>query len=218
MSLSIIVGILSGLQELDAEGYANYKELFARLNGWLPTQGLKQHQEPESLFPCGGYSCGMFYSGLHTLRRIAAYQQLHSRLPTPVDRRVAADDTVLKEFYSVYCVGDSRFDHLAMHSDCEGLYLPQDFAEVLYPPDSLSIPGGMIGSTPRLLRECLELARAMQLPTEIDPEGDEVSALMISESTTGEGWRKFGSESFTCLHLIRACQTSIETGAAIVFS
>jgi hypothetical protein len=218
VGLAVEVGIVADLRLNDEEGAAYFRELFGRLNGWLPSQNLQPHIEPETLGGASGYSAGMYgYSGLHTLRRIAAYLQLHDGLPEEAAIRDAAKDEVVEAFYEEFPVGGSRFDHLMMHSDAEGLYLPQEFDEVLFPPDELKVPGCMIGSVPQLLAECQALAEAMELPTDLNPEGEELGALLESEEPGTEGWRCYPVESYTCLHLIAACQSSLATGAAVVF-
>jgi len=89
---------------------------------------------------------------------------------------------------------------------------------VLFPPEELEIPGGMIGSSPRLLDETRRLAQAIELPLDMDPEADE---LWKAAETQGEGdalWQRYGVESFTCLRLYHAARHSIEHSAALVFA
>jgi hypothetical protein len=219
MGLAIEVGILSELRDSDSEGFTYFHSCFARLSGWLIKQGLPAHHEPESLELRQQYSCGMVgYSGLHTLRRVAAYLQMESNLPPSAMVRDAAKDEVAMQFYEHFGSEGSRFDHLMMHSDAEGFYLPQDFKSVQFPPDKLKIPGGMVGSSPRLLAECTEFAAAMDLPLDTDPESDELAEMLEEEAPGKSGWKRFPVEAYTCLHLVGACRASIAAGAAIVFT
>ena len=171
------------------------------------------------------------YSGLHYLRRIAAHLNIRGALPEPGGEDVP-EDRVLKEYYALAGASGRSFfdrlfgrksivrdyDHLILHSDAEGYYVPQDFREVLFPPDRLGTPGGMLGSSHRLLEETTRLARAVELPLDTDPEADEV---WEAAETQGEGdllWQRFGVESFTCLRLYNAARCSIDHSAVIVFT
>lgn len=217
MGLSLEVGILADLLENDEEGAKHFREEFATLNRYLATQGIPAHHEPENgdVWSASAYG----YSGLHYLRRIAAHLNLRGTLPGAGDQN-ASNDPVLQEYYKQFdnSASPRTFDHLIIHSDAEGYYLPQDFSKVLFPGDAFPIAGGMIGSSPRLLDECQRIARALSLPLGMDPESDEV--LEATESQ-GEGdvlWKRYGVESYTCLQLSEAAAHSIRTGAAIVFT
>ncbi len=107
----------------------------------------------------------------------------------------------------------SAYDHLIHHSDCEGFYVPVDFAAVFYDKE---ITGGWVGSSQRLLEECRGIAARLGLPEDLDPWGDEVSAAVEADTEGAEGWRRYGVESFTCLQVMAAARHSIGTGAAIV--
>jgi hypothetical protein len=217
MGLSITVGILNDLRLHDEEGFESYRKLFAQLDKWLIKQNLSPHNEPEKIAMGGSYSCGFFYSMIHTLRRVAAHVAMSGKIPKPMDPTAAAKDPVVQSFYDEYSVGGSSFDHLMFHSDAEGFYLPQEFKEVLFPPDELRIPGGMIGSSPALRKECLILAEKLGLPTDLNPESQEMQAYLIEGKIGSAGWQRYPTESYVCLHLLGACETSIESRAAIVF-
>ena len=109
------------------------------------------------------------------------------------------------------------FQHLMLHADGEGYYLPVDFAEVIFPDASLAIAGAMIGSVPRLKEECARLAAAIGLPLDADPNDDEVAEAADTQDPSAEGWRRYGIEAYSCAGLLRACEASLATGAAIVF-
>lgn len=230
MGLAIEVGLLARMLSDDEEGAVWVREELGKLSPYLESCGLRAHTEPES---CPSFSAELYgYSGLHSLRRVAAYLELRGKLPEP-GTQDAAQDSVLAEYFallekpalSVFSRLFARkpkarsFDHLIFHSDAEGFYLPQDFEAVLFSPPELKIPGGMIGSSQRLAVETARLATALELPLSLDPESDEVFAAVEAQGE-GEGearWQRYGVESFTCLQLHQAAQHSIAQGAALFF-
>lgn len=236
MGLSIEVGYLADQLQHDQEGAAFFLEELETVNAFLACMGLPAHVESRN---CPVFSADMFsYSGLHYLRRIAAHLDLRGTLPPPGDGN-SADDPTLKEYYRLFDDGGAskvsfagnlqlmfarrppprirNYDHLIIHSDAEGFYLPQDFASVLTPPESAEILGGMIGSSVRLLAETASLAKILELPLDMDPEAEE---LWQAADTQGEGdllWQRYGIESYVCLRLHHAARHSITHSAAIVF-
>ncbi len=109
------------------------------------------------------------------------------------------------------------FDHLIVHGDAEGFYLPIDFSDVQFPDAKLEIAGGMVGSTPRLLSECRRIADVLKVPIDLDETSD---ALWNAADSQGEGdqvLERNGIESYSCVCLIRGCIKSIENKAALVF-
>jgi hypothetical protein len=109
---------------------------------------------------------------------------------------------------------DRRFDHLLVHSDAEGFYVPVEFDEVLF---SDGVPGTMLGSSQALSRECEELAQALGVPADLDPESEELWSAS-EEQGAGDGWRQYGVESFTCVRLLAAARESVQRRAAVVFA
>lgn len=111
-----------------------------------------------------------------------------------------------------------NFDHLMLHSDAEGFYLPLEFPNVLFPDQSLEIAGGMVGSSYGLLSECERIAAALEIPANLDETSD---ALWEAADSQGEGnlkWERYGIESSSCVCLMRGCMKSIETGAVLEFT
>lgn len=157
------------------------------------------------------------YSGLHAVRRLAVHLAADGRLPEPLDEdRRATDDPLLTEVYrSVPGDPPGPFDHLIHHSDCEGYYVPVDFARVIVDEKA---PGGHLGSSVRLLAEVRRIAEALGLPEDSDPDSEEVVDAADAEDPDAEGWRRYGVESHDCLRLLEAAKLSVETGAAIAFS
>lgn len=226
MGLTISVGLGTEVREEgDDETLAYLQDQFEAINDLLESFGLPPHREPYELEAGRTLNLDMYgYSGVHYLRRAAAHLALEEQLPSPGDEEASADP-VLADYYELYDAnlaegkaGGMRFQHLIIHSDAEGYYLPVEFDEVLHADPSLEVAGDLIGSARRLLAECLELAAALELPHDLDPESDEVWEAADSQGEGEAKWQRYGIESHTCLALIRACRASIETGAAVVFN
>ncbi|WP_051732870.1 hypothetical protein [Kitasatospora phosalacinea] len=211
MGLDVMVGALIGADEDTAEWF---REECAAIGAVLAREGLPGWREPESGPHFGERIWG--YSGLHALRRLAAHLAASGRLPEPLDDGArATDDPVLTAAYQdVPDDPPGPFDHLVHHSDCEGYYVPVDFAPVL--ADS-ELSGGLLGSSVRLLAELDELARALGLPDDLDPHSEEVADACDGPGPAAEGWRRYGTEAFICLQLRLAARCSVGTGAVLAF-
>lgn len=233
MGLNVVVGLAEDLVD-DEEGRAWFAEQVAAVNSALARAALPTWVEPDGV---EAQSFEMYgYSGLHALRRVAAHLREHGRLPDPLgpDQSAAQDPTLAK----VYAAGPAHgaisrrrlgrqkiqqhgspnphaFDHLIHHSDAEGFYAPVDFAPVLQ-DDTLA--GGFVGSAPRLLAECHELALAMGSDQGADPESEDVWSAIEGDVEEPQGWQLFAVETYTCLQLIKASQAALQTGAAVVFA
>ena len=225
MGLVICVGFAAGGEEADSEYREYFEQQLEAINGVLESFGLPEHREPLDIEDERTVEFEMYgYSGLHYLRRLAAHLALKGELPPPGDD-AAESDPVLNDYYRIFEASFTQgraagmpFQHLIVHGDAEGYYLPVEFEDVLIPDASLEIEGGMLGSSHALLRECRELASALELPEDLSPDDEQVWS---AADTQGEGemkWERYGVESITCLNLIRACEASVETGAAIVFA
>jgi hypothetical protein len=229
MGLALTVGYLADMLENDEEGTQWFREAIDRLNPFLTASGLKPHHEPEK---CPVWSAGMYgYAGLHYLQRIAAHLNIRGSLPEPGGPDAPKDPIIDKYCRLLHAKTDSffgrllgkknverQYDHLIFHSDSEGFYLPQDFKEVLFPPNELEIPGCMVGSSYRLLQETCQLARAIELPLDMDPEAAEVWKAIELPDNGDLLWKRYGVESFTCLRLYRGAKCSIEHSAMLVFT
>ncbi|MEV5012630.1 hypothetical protein ACIQFZ_26595 [Streptomyces sp. NPDC093064] len=101
------------------------------------------------------------------------------------------------------------------HSDCEGYYVPVDFAHVIVDKKA---PGGYLASSVPLLAETRRLAEALGLPEDLDPDSEEVSDAAEAENPAAEGWQRYRVESYVCLQLLHAAKLSVSTGAAIAFT
>ena len=229
MGLALSVGLLSDLRENDADGYRVVTEYFEAVNKLLSASSLPPHSEPLDVEPWGADMYG--YSGLHYLRRLAAYVDSGPGLPPPGDGN-SLNDIRLKAYFEAV-VGSApagwlkrlsgrprfkrAFDHLILHSDAEGFYLPQDFPQVLFAPEGANIPGGMLGSTQRLLAECDRLARLLEIPEGLTKDSEELWEAADSQGKGDSVWQRYGVESFTCVALQAACRRSLATRAAVAF-
>ncbi len=221
MGLALEVGRLADLLVQDEEGAEWFRQDINKLNVLLEMSGLRPHTEPRELSDGYSFSCSMMgYGGLHHLRRVAVHLEpkrgLHGmkkgKLPAPMPGYECSDPLLDAR----YLAGTgSHFRHLIDHSDCEGYYVPQDFRAPLC---SDELPGGIVGSVQRLHEECTELARAIGIPEDLDPESDEVMLAASEASAQGTGWRGYGIATYTCLQLMHACQASIKSGALLVFA
>ena len=227
MRLALCVGVPSEIRDSDPEYIAYFEQQVEAINGVLESFGLPPHREPFDIEDERTFECEMVgYSGLHYLRRVAAHLALGRDLPPPGDD-AAASDHVLSDYYRIFDASFARgqatgmpFQHLIVHGDAEGYYLPVEFDDVIIPDPSLEIAGGMLGSSHALLRECREIARLLELPEDLALE-DEALLDAVENQGEAEGgakWESYGVEAYTCLALIKACQVSVETGAAVVFA
>ena len=146
MGLALEVGILADLKENDPEGFEYYATCFANVNDLLAQHGLSAHSEPTGVSVWGADMYG--YSGLHYLRRLAAFVDSGVELPGPGDRSSSKDARlegyfndvtgegggVLKSLFRKKPEFKREFDHLIVHSDAEGFYLPIDFPESTHRP------------------------------------------------------------------------------------
>lgn len=238
MGLNIRVGVLATNEDEDDTDY--FVEQLQLVNEVLADNGLAEFREPTKV-PADklcDYDLGP-YSWLHQLRRFAAHMDLRGELPEPGDEH-AAEDPVLVRYFTLAKrqnrpepgfvrrgVGASKptdetepkltFDHLILHSDAEGYYVPIAFPKVLYPSKD-DIAGAMIGSSHGLAEECRRIARALEIPAHLHPDSNE---LLQATDTQGKGeamWQKYAIESFTCVRLLHAAEASVAAQSAVVFS
>ncbi|MFJ5235112.1 hypothetical protein ACIQBJ_35120 [Kitasatospora sp. NPDC088391] len=214
MGLDVVVGALIGADEETAGWFRAECDAIGAVLAREGVPGRPAWHEPVTGDRFGDRIWG--YSGLHTLRRLAAHLAAGRPLPEPLaDGERATEDPVLAAAYDdVPDDPAGPFDHLIHHSDCEGYYVPVDFAPVLVDED---LSGGCLGSSVRLLAELRVLARALGLPDGLDPNGDEVTAVLDEEIADPRGWQRYGTESFVCLQLTRAAEHSVRTGAVLAF-
>jgi hypothetical protein len=238
VGLNIAVGNYADLLMHDEEGAQHIAEYFVHLNELLTENGIQQHNEPIKIAPDDYFGADMFsYSGIHALRRLAAYIALKGELPNAVEYGAYTDDPIYIEFNQIHdryllnplsdgFMGFFRkklnpppFQHLIMHSDAEGFYIPQVFEEVVIDWSQLQRLGlgAMVGSSRKLLEECELLAQRLNLPEDFDPESEEFLDVLEDTPARGEPWQILAVEAHTAANLISAARASIKLGAAIQF-
>ncbi len=233
MGLEIFVGRLAQAHRDDPEEAEFFAEQYEELNVTLARAGQEPHHEPLDYPEDDVFEAQMYgYSGLHTVRRLAAHLAASGVLPEPlVAPAQASKDPVLANRYASDEEPRSRpslldrllgrkpvireqFSHLINHSDAEGFYVPRELPRVIVDEN---LTGGYIGSSVRLLAECRIIAAAIELPLSLDPEGDEVFDAAEAPAADGPLWQQYGVESFCLLRLIKAAELSVKHGAVISF-
>ena len=224
MGLDITVGMLADLIEHDSEGADWFREEVEEVNALLRRHGLPEHHEPAQVDTIVAYD--MYgYSGLHYLRRFAAYLA-EGLEPQPLrEEEDPSEDPVSVRYYD-RVGGDGLlarlrgrgkrtdplpFEHLMVHADNEGFYVPIEFERPLVEGDT------MLGSSHRLRDECERLAAALELPAELDPESDELTLAAEEPDPNGPPWRRFAIEALTCQQLLWAARASVDQRALLVF-
>jgi len=212
MGLAVEVGMLAYLNENDAEGAGWLRESLNKVNGVLDENDLPIHSEPDSLpFLRSRASIDSYpYSFLHHLRRFAAHALTKPNwMPKPFpESEDPADDPVVASESAMLN------SHLLCHSDCEGFYVPVEFAEPLL-TDETRVPGGMLGSSFGLMWELLSVSPVLgikladeKLP---DSETDRINDVVEAEGL-------FWIEHAVWISLYEAARLSIEYQTAICFT
>lgn len=214
MGLAVAVGVLADLLTNDPEGAAWLDKSLAAANRLLEKEGLPSHAEPRTLaLPARRMSIRSFpYSFIHHLRRAYAHRRADSAwIATPLgdDARPAEDPVLGAEL-------DMLRSHLLCHSDAEGFYVPVDFRDVLLPGrDDPPLPGGLLGSSHRLLEELILVAPALGVHLVDGRLTDQEIERLDALASSGTGLHR---ELCAWLALFEAARTSIELKTAVVFS
>ena len=210
MGLSIEVGVLADLLANDPEAAEDFAHELAVANRVLAAERLPQHVESRSTPPESRSSLASFpYSTLHHLRRAYAHRVrdpawIATPFPADADPADDADVEALTEQFA---------SHLLCHSDSEGFYVPIDFADIVFSNEDDDIPGGMLGSSYRLLEELRLVAPALEIAL-VDGELSDAEAARID--ATGES-DPLWAANVAWLALFEAARLSIAHRTAIVF-
>lgn len=214
MGLSISVGVLAS-NCADKEACAYLRRGFKEVNRLLKSNKLPLHKEPSNL-PRLDYRkrsvIGQPYSNLHHLRRAVAYAiRGYTKLPDFGDADPCEDDMydrVLSCFES----------HIICHSDCEGFYVPVDFAEPLYDDlkdsDPRCIVGGILGSSQGAMRELVKVAPLLGIRLKAGNVSDREFARL---DTLSHGDSSEATAVHVWLNFFEAARLSIARATAIVF-
>ena len=238
MGLTVAVGLYAQNLAVGEEDEEFLNEPFNQLSEVLTENGMLSHTEPRTIPNDEYFEAGMWgYNGMHALRRLAAHLSINGQLPQPAEYGAYSDDPVYVEFNRTHerylesplskdFMGLFRkklppppYQHLIMHSDAEGFYVPQSFNEVIVDWTQPQRPGlgMMIGSSSKLLEECEALAKSLNLPADFDPEADEFLELLEAPPATGKPWQILPVEAHTVANLASAARASLKFGAAIQF-
>ncbi len=212
MGLAVTVGMLSDLLEHDLEGAEWLQEAIRSANSLLAAHKLPAHVEPNTpIRDASRCSLDSYpYSFLHYLRRIYAHVARDPNWqPQPVkDDEDPAEDPVVEEETM------QMQSHLLCHSDAEGFYFPVDFEDVIF-DEGGSLPGGMLGSTQRLMQELITLAPYLGIKLQ-DGVLSDSEAARLNEESDAEG--PFWIEVCVWLSLFEAARLSLKHKAAICFA
>jgi len=209
MGLGISIGSLA---ECDQEELEWAEKDFVIINAVLAEAGLPAHTEPKSLpaLESRAQLDGFPYSFLHYLRRAYARRKADPAwLATPLaDNQDPAEDEALQAEY------DYLDSHLVCHSDAEGYYVPVDFNEVLFDSEEVGLPGGMLGSTYRLMEELVLVAPALGIQLDKGQLSDAEMARLCAKAEKQDACYR---ELETWMVLFEAARLSLEHKTAIVF-
>jgi hypothetical protein len=191
VSLGVNVFALAYMKKADAEGEAFLRSSFTRINLALARRGLPEHREPETV------TGGSILRGVLVNMSYASFQELgrclvRCRSAAPSRSPQAREGQQQKALIGLA-------SHLLCHANNAGFYVPVDFAEPLHAAlDEPALPGGLVGSSQRLLAELLELAPHLG----VDPDHPEA---VEPGKRLHEGW-----------HTLHACaRVSVAHGTAI---
>lgn len=215
MGLGIEVGHLANLVAW-GEDTDDFEATLETVNALLARRGLPSHVEPRTA-PTVSSRCSMAgfpYSTLHYLRLAYAHRANNPRwvaAPVP-DKVIPMADPTLQEIAG-------QFDsHLLCHSDCEGLYVPVDFPDVLFarPDDDLpdDLPGDLLGSTFRLREELALVAPALGIALDADGELPDPEAARLDGIGEDDPMSR---ELLAWFALWEAARVSLASGCAIVY-
>ncbi|WP_431682981.1 hypothetical protein [Kitasatospora sp. KL5] len=202
MGLSISVGLINDLTRHEPEGAERHAGALDLLSGALNDKGITWREPAADDTGRAEFSAGFPYGYLHHLRRVYVLQRQGAEV-TPAattdreqyerDQEEVGEETLM--FSS----------HLLCHSDCDGFYVPVDFADPLFLPQESGVAGGgIVGSTAGLLAELRKIAPVIG----IDPDAD--AATVAPDDP-------FEAEKFAWYQFHEACRSSLATGRAVVF-
>lgn len=214
MGLAVEVGMLAYLVVEDTEGAEWLRGSFAKVNDVLAENSLPLHDEPEQLPAMTNRAAILSYpySFLHHLRRVyarATNDPDWTPSPTPQGENPADDPVLDEEMYMMS-------SHLLCHSDSDGFYLPVEFDEVIIDDrDQDRIPGGLLGSSFRLMDELVRIAPTLGIAIDSGRLSDAEAAKVNSEATKEE---RLWIEKTVWISLFESARLSIEHRTAISFA
>jgi len=167
--------------------------------------GQAKHTEPSEIPEIELRSIGSFpYSYLHYLRRVFALDKIGKAI-TPLSGDLKPeDDELIREAYQ------SLDSHLLCHADDEGYYVPVEFNDVIFDE---AVPGGMLGSSQKLLSEIISIAQHI----DVDVNGQDISTTTKEALAKADESHQFSIERTVWFNLFENCKISLEHNTVISF-
>lgn len=207
MGLAVSVGVLA-CDDPDPEGIQWLRRDSERVNRVLAANGLPSHVEPECLpdFPYRGQVPSFPYVWVGYLWRAVAYarQAPQQFRPLADGENPVTDPKVDTELFV------SLNSHLICHSPTEGYYVPINFPDPLYDD---GLPGGVLGSSQRVLQELVQTAPMLGIPLVDGNLSDDAAKSITNEAHDSPYW----IERQVWFTMFEAFRHSIEYKCAVVF-
>ncbi len=210
MTLTIHVAVLAHLLATDPDAAADFEDELAAANRVLAAERLPRHAEPRTVRQAPRSPVASIpHAALHHLRRAYAHRvndPAWIAAPFPADAD-PADDA------AVEALTEQFESHLLCHSDHEGFYFPIELREVVVSNEDDDVPGGLLGSSQRLLEELHRVAPALGVELDKGTLPDAEAARIAALGPADPLW----AELTAWAALFEAAQLSIAYKAAIVF-
>lgn len=104
--------------------------------------------------------------------------------------------------------------HLLCHSDAEGFYVPIDFEDVIVDNEDRELPGGLLGSTQRLMAELVTVAPTLGIELKNGELSDAEAKRLNREAHKRAS---FWVEKIVWLSLFEAARISLKYKSVISF-
>ncbi len=244
MGLSVKVGYLADLIANDPEVAQRAFADLEAINTVLHEKDLQAHVEPTDCELWSRDVCG--YEGLNPICEIAGMIHLGHPIPREIVFHGAETkhaDALRKTFFehvsgkgqmtlvgrafrSIFKAKEKPklpdFVHLVVHSGWDGLYVPIEFELPLVPGRKNRKTDHVwpLGSVFRLEREVNDLARHLEIPSDLkSTDEDTIEKYWNTPNTSPDAplWQAQMIAAENCLILREACEMSLRTGGAIHF-
>ncbi|GAB2506186.1 hypothetical protein GCM10027167_03110 [Nocardia heshunensis] len=194
-----------------ANGDTDFESDLDVINKLLIDNGLPAHVEPQAYGAAvtRAHMSSFPYSMVHYLRRAYAHALTNPGQPvTPLpDSEHASEDPLVEE------VTYDFESHLICHSDCEGYYVPVDFEHVIPEDEENRLPGGILGSSVRLMSELVYVAPYLGIML-VDDQLPDTEATALHEA---EDDHPLSRERLVWLTLFENARVSLANNTLITF-
>ena len=212
MGLLLNVGALAYSRLHDPEAATDIRKQLASANRTLVENGLPRHREPKELPPIKErFEVGTLpYGWFDRLQRAVAYARNCPKKFKPLrqGKDAAEDPWVVHEL----CCLES---HIICHSDCDGLYVPIDFADPLYSEDEDDVAYMGLGSSIAGMRELVDVAPLLDIGLDAGQLDEKIGRRICREK---QGSNPLEVERKTWLAFFEAFRLSVEYKSAVVFN